>query len=262
MSNLPYALMLEGIVSGSPVAFDDGATARFQMVISPTGDEATEMILPCVVTDLAKAALELNDGDFVRISGDLILAETDELWIEVLLLERIQALPQPTATDTAHTACHVLREVEWEAFVHRDVLSGAAPGTACIRLYVSPTADYVDDLMIPCQVTNPDQAALALTELQDRTIVRVCGDVCHSAISGALWLNLQQIEIVGAPALDAVGDGQASLEIRDHMYVVTDLGNSYLSVFTVAGDWVGYASGRDDVNTKIEEYEHKALSDT
>ncbi|MDV9188204.1 hypothetical protein R6L23_08240 [Streptomyces sp. SR27] len=69
-------LVLDGYLDELPVPGDDGLTARFRVISSPTDDVADETVFACRTVDphLAHALLNLmQPGDLLRVGGHLIL---------------------------------------------------------------------------------------------------------------------------------------------------------------------------------------------
>ncbi|MDV5143232.1 hypothetical protein R1T08_02630 [Streptomyces sp. SBC-4] len=69
-------LVLDGYLDELPVADDDGLTARFRVISSPTDDATDETVWACRTVDphIAHALLTLmQPGDLLRIGGHLAL---------------------------------------------------------------------------------------------------------------------------------------------------------------------------------------------
>ncbi|ROQ23237.1 hypothetical protein EDD98_7687 [Streptomyces sp. PanSC19] len=69
-------LVLDGYLDELPVPGDDGLTARFRVIPSPTDDTTDETVFACRTADphLAHALLNLvQPGDLLRIGGHLAL---------------------------------------------------------------------------------------------------------------------------------------------------------------------------------------------
>ncbi|MFB7341203.1 hypothetical protein ACFCZ6_14195 [Streptomyces hydrogenans] len=72
---------LDGYLDDLPRSGDDGTTADFRLISSPTGDPDDETSYTCRTTDphLAHALLSLmNPGDLLRVEGHLVLPGRDD----------------------------------------------------------------------------------------------------------------------------------------------------------------------------------------
>ncbi|MFJ5712751.1 hypothetical protein [Streptomyces sp. NPDC093105] len=75
-------LILDGYLDELPIPGDDGLTARFRVISSPTDDATDETVFACRTADPHLAHVLLNlmqPGDLLRIGGHLALpGPTDE----------------------------------------------------------------------------------------------------------------------------------------------------------------------------------------
>ncbi|MFJ6785244.1 hypothetical protein [Streptomyces yangpuensis] len=95
-------LVLDGYLDELPVPGDDGLTARFRVISSPTDDATDDTVFACRTADphLAHALLNLmRPGDLLRVGGHLVLPDEGSPRLDVDALELLAPAPARDLAD-------------------------------------------------------------------------------------------------------------------------------------------------------------------
>jgi hypothetical protein len=95
-----------------------------------------------------------------------------------------------------------------DGYLDEEVAADDRTGTrARFRLIVSPTDDLVDEMVLPCSVTDSELTTAVLHELRPGDHVRVTGYLGLPRISGhPMWLQVLTLELLGTLPLGPAGD--------------------------------------------------------
>jgi hypothetical protein len=95
-----------------------------------------------------------------------------------------------------------------DGYLDDEVATDDDEGTcARFRLIVAPTDDLVNELALPCSVSDPELANAVLHELRPGDHIRVTGYLGLPRVSGhPIWLHVLTLELLNALPLDPTDD--------------------------------------------------------
>jgi hypothetical protein len=95
-----------------------------------------------------------------------------------------------------------------DGYLDEEVAADDQVGTrARFRLIVSPTADLVDEMVLPCSVADSELTTAVLHELRPGDHIRVTGYLGLPRINGhPMWLQVLTLELLGTLPLDPADD--------------------------------------------------------
>jgi hypothetical protein len=184
-----------------------------------------------------------------------------------------------------------------DGYLDEEVAADDTVGTrARFRLIVSPTDELVDEMVLPCSVSDSELTAAVLHDLRPGDHIRVTGYLELPRISGhPMWLQVLSLELLNTlpldPADDNASDDQAddvgsptaaaAATVADAPMVpagdtLSDIGRlerfgQYVvwsdpdlcadTVWTEAGELLGTAVFPDTANNLIDTHQRRACGD-
>lgn len=128
--------------------------------------------------------------------------------------------------------------------------------TARFRLTISPTDDTVDEMLLPCTVTDPNLAHTVLTGLVPGDELRVTGHLqLPRSPDERLCLYVLTLE-----PLTPMPDGMTSVMRieRNGQYIYAfDADRTTVPVWTESGTWVGTAEDPAGITQLLADYERR-----
>ncbi|MFF7139417.1 MULTISPECIES: hypothetical protein [Streptomyces] len=146
-----------------------------------------------------------------------------------------------------------------DGFLDEETVPGDPRGsTARFRIFVSPTDERTDEMVLPCTVTDPAMAAAVLHDLVPGDKVRVTGYFrVPRTPDEPLWLAVTALELLQtAPQPTGPGDAITAMLERYGPYVCyIDADTDEVPVWTETGVWVGVADTPADIAELLDTYE-------
>ncbi|MFD4528425.1 hypothetical protein ACFWP7_31805 [Streptomyces sp. NPDC058470] len=147
-----------------------------------------------------------------------------------------------------------------DGFLDEETVSGLRGSSARFRIFVSPTDERTDEMILPCTVEDPAMAAAVLYDLVPGDLVRVTGYVrLPRTPDEPMWLDVTDLELLQtAPPRTDLDTAPTSMLERYGPYVCWfDADTSEVEVFTEAGDWVGTAPEPNGLGELLEAFEQR-----
>lgn len=142
--------------------------------------------------------------------------------------------------------------------------------TARFRLTVSPTDECVDEMIMPCSVTDPVMAHAVLNELRSGDLLRVTGYLrLPRTPDDVIWLQVVTLEVrATAPLLDPVDQDaplpdqltlpENGLIERYGPYMAFHDPVGVTALWTEAGVWVGETENPATITDLIDAFERRS----
>lgn len=149
-----------------------------------------------------------------------------------------------------------------------DDLSG---GSARFQLVVSPTADRIDELVMPCTVTNPELAHAVINDLGASDLLRVTGHLLLPRDpADGLRLQVSAIHVLeGGVDLSQVEteDELGPAVLSEYGYIEryadyqmwNDPDACLTGVWHVSGEWAGSTDDPNDLGDLIDAHRRRAM---
>jgi hypothetical protein len=163
-----------------------------------------------------------------------------------------------------------------DGFLDEETVGDQHGTTARFRLAVSPTDERVDEMLIPCSVTDPELAHSVLHELTHGDQLRVTGylRLPHTP-DDVMWLEVHTIEVLNTAPLRLVdpdvplpGEPPPTGRLEDNQAVpLLERSASYLllhdptgltHVWHTTGASVGETENPDDIADLIDAFERRS----
>ncbi|MFD3920199.1 hypothetical protein [Streptomyces sp. NPDC058595] len=152
-----------------------------------------------------------------------------------------------------------------EGFLDNQAVPGLHASTARFRLTVSPTDDLVDDMILPCSITDPVMAHAVLHELQPGDQLRITGHLrLPRTPHEPMWLAVSTLEVLEtAPLMNAPETAATTVIERYGPYVCWFDADSEdgVPVWTETGTWVGVAADPGELHELFEAFEQRQAAD-
>lgn len=88
-----------------------------------------------------------------------------------------------------------LPTVSWTGLVDAAIAPGNRDWTTARMRLIVPSSDRaLPDLVVPCLISNTEQARFVLTELQRGDVVRITGSICDPVPDDAFWVDVTDIQ--------------------------------------------------------------------
>ncbi|MFI6143749.1 hypothetical protein ACIBCC_36870 [Streptomyces griseus] len=148
-----------------------------------------------------------------------------------------------------------------DGFLEEPSVPGDLHGsTARFRLTVSPTDERTDEMVLPCNVTDPALAHAAIHDLAPGDKLRVTGHLhLPRTPDDPMWLAVTTLTVLEtAPLLtDQAPDATAVLERYGPYLCYFDADTTEVEVFTETGQQVGTAPDPARIGTLLEAFEER-----
>lgn len=156
----------------------------------------------------------------------------------------------------------MLDAIALDGFLDEETVSGLHGSSARFRIFVSPTDERSDEMILPCTVDDPAMAAAVLNNMVPGDLVRVTGYIhLPRTPDEPMWLDVTDLELLQpAPPRTDLDTGTAATSMLERYgpYVCWfDADTSEVEVFTEAGDWVGTAPEPNDLGELLEAFEQR-----
>ncbi|CAM5327970.1 hypothetical protein [Streptomyces griseus] len=135
--------------------------------------------------------------------------------------------------------------------------------TARFRLTASPTDERTDEMILPCNVTDPALALAVIHDLSPGDKIRVTGHLrLPRTPDEPMWLAVSTLAVLEtAPLLsDPATLATAVLERYGPYVCYSDADTSEVEVFTETGEPVGTAPDPDKIGALIKDHENGGAS--
>ncbi|MCL6293244.1 hypothetical protein [Streptomyces sp. 43Y-GA-1] len=147
-----------------------------------------------------------------------------------------------------------------DGFLEEGTMPGDLHGsTARFRLTVSPTDERTDEMILPCNVTDPALALADIHDLAPGDKLRVTGHLrLPRTPDEPMWLAVSTLAVLEtAPLLsDPATLATAVLERYGPYVCYADADTSEVEVFTETGEPVGTAPDPDKIGALIKDHEN------
>lgn len=148
-----------------------------------------------------------------------------------------------------------------DGFLEEPTVPGDLHGsTARFRLTVSPTDERTDEMVLPCNVTDPALALAVIHDLAPGDKLRVTGHLrLPRTPDDPVWLAVTTLAVLEtAPLLtDPAAAVTAVLERYGPYVCWLDADTPDVEVFTTTGAWVGTASETNAISELLEAFEQR-----
>lgn len=146
-----------------------------------------------------------------------------------------------------------------DGFLDEERMIGPHGTTARFRIFVSPTDERTDEMVLPCTVTDPGLATVVLYDLVPGAMLRVTGHFrLPRTPDEPMWLEVTELaSLQDAPDRpDDPADAVTAMLERYGPYVcVLDADTEQVPVWTESGAWVGTADTVADLGALLDSYE-------
>jgi hypothetical protein len=149
-----------------------------------------------------------------------------------------------------------------DGFLDDETVPGDLHGTSArFRIFVSPTDERTDEMVLPCTVTDPVMAAAVLQDLVPGDKVRVTGYFrVPSTPDEPMWLAVTTLELLQTAPQHTTDPGDAitaMLERYGPYVCYIDADTDEVPVWTETGAWVGVADTPADIAELLDSYEQR-----
>ena len=145
-----------------------------------------------------------------------------------------------------------------DGFLEEETVPGDLHGsTARFRLTVSPTDERTDEMVLPCQVADPEMANTVLHELVPGDQLRVTGHLrLPRTPDEPMWMVVTALSVLEtAPMLSDPTAATTVIERYGPYVCWFDADTPHVEVFAASGTWVGKATGPDTISALITAHE-------
>ncbi|WP_217208905.1 hypothetical protein [Streptomyces sp. AC550_RSS872] len=151
-----------------------------------------------------------------------------------------------------------------DGFLDEETVPGLHGTSTRFRIFVSPTDERTDEMVLPCTVTDPVMAAAVLNDLVPGDKVRVTGYFrVPRTPDEPMWLAVTALELLQTapqpthPDPDTGEAITAMLERYGPYVCFIDADTDEVPVWTETGAWVGVADTPADIAELLDSHEQR-----